>query len=77
MRKTLPTHCRYNACSDNKRNAVALAAACQVMVPSANYRLIIHRDGTQFKVGHDSKGSITTFYIEDETEGPLKLKTEK
>lgn len=44
------TDARYKACCD-KRNAVAFAVACSIMVPSSHRALIVNADGTSVNVG--------------------------
>ena len=44
------TDARYKACSD-KRNAVAFAVACSIMVPSSHRALLVNADGTSVNVG--------------------------
>ena len=44
------TDARYKACCD-KRNAVAFAVGCSIMVPSSHRALILNSDGTSVNVG--------------------------
>lgn len=69
------TNVRATACAD-PRNAVSLLAACHLMLPLTDYRLIINGDATQMEVGYKNK-NVFVKYLADDGRPTLKAMPNK